>query len=53
MNYSNKEKQRLFKNLISMEELGRLYPDILVEFHQARLAAAGKIFERLFEVNKK
>jgi len=33
-----------------MEELGRLYPDVLVEFHQARLAAAGKIFDRLFGV---
>lgn len=33
-----------------MEELGRLYPDILDEFHQARLAAIGKIFDCLFKV---
>jgi len=31
-----------------MEELGRLYPDVLSEFHQARLAAIGKIFDQLF-----
>lgn len=33
-----------------MEELGRLYPDTLTEFHQARRAAIGKIFDRLFEI---
>lgn len=33
-----------------MEELRRLYPDILDEFHRARLSAIEKIFDRLFEV---
>lgn len=32
-----------------MDELGRLYPDVLGEFHEARLAAIGGIFDRLFE----
>lgn len=35
---------------VVLEELGRIYPDILDEFHRARLSAIRKIFDRVFEV---